>query len=433
MRWAKSGTGVFRKALADAERRGGTDSEKVRDVVAGILARVRNEGDAALSEYTSRFDRFDLAKRGAAVSRREIDAAWKRTPRQVRNALSLAASRIESFHRHQTETGFTVEIPGALLGQRVLPVARAGVYVPGGKAAYPSTLLMNAIPAKVAGVREVYAACAAPGGTVPDVVLAAARIAGVTALFRIGGAQAIAAFAYGTGWIPRVDVIAGPGNAYVTEAKRQVYGIVGIDMLAGPSELVVLADDSANARFVAADLLSQAEHDEDAFVALVTDSARLAGKVTAELAKQRRTLPRKTILAESLSRAAGFLVRGMEEGTSVVNRLAPEHLSLMVGDPFGVLERIRSVGTAFLGNHSPVAVGDYLAGINHTLPTGGAARFSSPLGVASFLRRTNVVSYQFRGLAGDGPHVVRLAEKEGLFAHAQAVRIRTGKRGAAGR
>ena len=286
---------------------------------------------------------------------------------------------------------------------------------------------MNAIPARVAGVREVYAACSAPGGEVPDVVLAAARIAGVTGVFRIGGAQAIAAFAYGTGSIPRVDVIAGPGNAYVTEAKRQVYGTVGIDMLAGPSELVVLADDTANARFVAADLLSQAEHDEDAFVALVTDSPRLAGKVDAEIAKQGKKLPRKAILAGSLSRAVGFLVKGEREGIDVVNRLAPEHLGLMLQDPWKALERIRNAGTVFVGHNSPVAVGDYVAGINHTLPTGGAARFSSPLGVATFLKRTNVVSYQFRALAGDAPHVVRLAEKEGLFAHAQAVRVRTEK------
>jgi histidinol dehydrogenase len=373
--------------LAAGEQRGATDSAKVYSVVAEVLARVREEGDAALAEFTRRFDRFDLGRRGAAVSRREMDAAWKRTPKAIRESLSLAASRIKSFHLHQAEAGFIAEIPGALLGQRVLPVDRAGVYVPGGKAAYPSTLLMNAIPARVAGVREIYAACSAPGGELPDVVLAAARIAGVTGVFRIGGAQAIAAFAYGTGSIPRVDVVAGPGNAYVTEAKRQVYGTVGIDMLAGPSELVVLADDTAKARFVAADLLSQAEHDEDAFVALVTDSPRLAGKVDAEIAKQGKRLPRKAILAGSLSRAIGFL------------------------------------------HNSPVAVGDYVAGINHTLPTGGAARFSSPLGLATFLKRTNVVSYQFRALAGDAPHVVRLAEKEGLFAHAQAVRIRT-ERGA---
>jgi histidinol dehydrogenase len=259
------------------------------------------------------------------------------------------------------------------------------------------------------------------------VVLAAARIVGTQGVFRIGGAQAIAAFAYGTEMVPRVDVIVGPGNAYVTEAKRQVYGRVGLDMLAGPSELVVMADDTAKARFVAADILSQAEHDEEAFVALVTDSPRLAGKVDAELARQRGKLPRKKILAESLSRAMGFLVKGLDEGIDVVNRLAPEHLALMLEDPWGALERIRNAGTAFVGDHSPVAVGDYLAGINHTLPTGGAARFSSPLGVATFLKRTNVVSYQFRALAGDAPHVVRLAEKEGLFAHAQAVRIRIGK------
>jgi len=427
VRWVKSGTAAFRKILAEGERRGDTESAKVHSVVAEVLARVREEGDDALVEFTRRFDRFDLRRRGAAVSRREIDAAWRRTPKAIRASLSLAVSRIESFHRHQDESGFTTGIPGALTGQRVLPVVRAGVYVPGGKAAYPSTLLMNTVPAKVAGVREVYAACAAPGGEVPDVVLAAARIAGIQGVFRIGGAQAIAAFAYGTGMVPRVDVIVGPGNAYVTEAKRQVYGRVGLDMLAGPSELVVMADDTAKARFVAADILSQAEHDEDAFVALVTDSPRMAGKVDVELAKQRAKLPRKKILAESLSRAVGFLVKGLDEGIDVVNRLAPEHLALMLEDPWGALERIRNAGTVFVGDHSPVAVGDYLAGINHTLPTGGAARFSSPLGVATFLKRTNVVSYQLRALAGDAPHVVRLAEKEGLFAHAQAVRIRTGK------
>jgi len=424
VRWVKSGTAAFRKILAEGERRGDTESAKVHSVVAEVLARVREEGDDALVEFTRRFDRFDLRKRGAAVSRREIDAAWRRTPKAIRASLSLAVSRIESFHRHQVESGYTTGIPGALTGQRVLPVVRAGVYVPGGKAAYPSTLLMNTVPAKVAGVRDVYAACAAPGGEVPDVVLAAARVAGVKEVFRIGGAQA---FAYGTGMVPRVDVIAGPGNAYVTEAKRQVYGRVGLDMLAGPSELVVMADDTAKARFVAADMLSQAEHDEDAFVALVTDSPRVAGKVDVELARQKAKLPRKKILAESLSRAVGFLVKGLDEGIDVVNRLAPEHLALMLEDPWGALERIRNAGTVFVGDHSPVAVGDYLAGINHTLPTGGAARFSSPLGVATFLKRTNVVSYQFRALAGDAPHVVRLAEKEGLFAHAQAVRIRTGK------
>jgi histidinol dehydrogenase len=427
VRWVKSGTTAFRKALADGERRGETDSAKVRAVVAEVLARVREEGDDALAEFTRRFDRFDLRRRGAAVSRREIDAAWRRTPKAIRASLALAASRIESFHRHQAESGFTAELPGALLGQRILPVARAGVYVPGGKAAYPSTLLMNTIPAKVAGVREVYAACSAPGGELPDVVLAAAKVAGLQGVFRIGGAQAIAAFAYGTRSVPRVDVIAGPGNAYVTEAKRQVYGAVGLDMLAGPSELVVLADRTARPGFVAADLLSQAEHDEDAFVALVTDSARLARKVDAELATQRKRLPRQGILAGSLSRAAGFLVRGIDEGIDVVNRLAPEHLSIMLEEPWGALERIRNAGTVYVGHDSPVAMGDYLAGVNHTLPTGGAARFASPLGVATFLKRMNVVSYQFRALADDFPHVVRLAEKEGLFAHAQAVRIRTGK------
>jgi histidinol dehydrogenase len=424
VRWVKSGTSAFRKSLDETRNRGRIESGKVSAVVAEVLSRVRTEGDAALAEYTRRFDGFDPGKRGFAVSRREIDAAWMRVPKSLKDSLSFAVSRIEAFHRRQVEEGFTAEIPGALVGQRVQPVLRAGVYVPGGKAAYPSTLLMNTIPARVAGVREVIAACSAPGGKVPDVVLAAARIAGVAQVFRIGGAQAIAALAFGTESVPQVDVVAGPGNAYVTEAKRQVYGVVGIDMLAGPSELAVLADDSANAAYAAADLLSQAEHDEDAFVALVTDSVYLSREVEAELQRQSGKLPRRRILSASLKRAAGFLVRDLEEGIATVNAIAPEHLSLLVENPWGVLERIRNAGTVFLGPYSPVAVGDYIAGINHTLPTGGAARFSSPLGVANFLKKMNVVSYQVRALASDAPHVVRLARKEGLAAHAQAVLLR---------
>jgi histidinol dehydrogenase len=425
VRWVKSGTAPFRKSLDETRMRGRAESAKVSAVVAEVLSRVRTGGDAALAEYTRRFDGFDPGKKGFAVSRGEIDAAWKRVSNALKRSLSLAASRIESFHRNQAQEGFTARIPGVLLGQRVLPVARAGVYVPGGKAAYPSTLLMNTIPARVAGVRDVIVACSAPGGRVPDVVLAAARIAGVYRIFRIGGAQAVAAMAFGTESVPQVDVIAGPGNAYVTEAKRQIYGVVGIDMLAGPSELAVLADDSARAAYVAADLLSQAEHDEDAFVALVTDSVSLPRKVEAELLRQAKKLPRRGILSESLARARGFLVRDLEEGIETVNAIAPEHLSILVENPWGALDRIRNAGTAFLGPYSPVAAGDYIAGINHTLPTGGAARFSSPLGVANFLKRMNVVSYEIRALSSDAEHIVRLAGKEGLAAHAQAVLKRT--------
>jgi len=425
MRWFRSGTAAFRGALARAESRGVTDSAKVSAVVSEVIARVRADGDAALSEYTLRFDRFDPGRKGFAVARKEIDAAWRRVPPALRASLEKAADRIEAFHRNQRDDGFTVSLPGASLAQRVLPVSRAGVYVPGGKAAYPSTLLMNALPARVAGVPEVVAACSAPGGRVPDVVLAAARIAGVSEVFRIGGAQAIAALAYGTASVPRVEVIAGPGNAYVTEAKRQVFGAVGIDMLAGPSELVVLADASAVPAYVAADLLSQAEHDEDAYVALVTDSETLARKVERELARQARLLPRKEILKASLSGADGFLVRSPREGVAAVNRLAPEHLSIVTTDPWRTLDGVRNAGTAFLGPWSPVAVGDYLAGINHTLPTGGASRFSSPLGVTNFLKKTNVVSYEISALRSDAPHVVRLARKEGLVAHAEAVLLRT--------
>ncbi len=425
MRWARSGTAAFRKALSETGMRGITDSSKVAAAVAEILSRVRAEGDAALREYTIRFDGFDPGRKGFAVPRREIDAAWRRVSAELKGSLALAAARIEAFHAKQRQDGYTRRIPGAVLAQRVMPVSRAGVYVPGGKAAYPSTLLMNAIPARVAGVGEIYAACSAPGGKVPDIVLAAAQIAGVSGVFRLGGAQAVAALAFGTKSIPRVDVIAGPGNAYVTEAKRQVFGAAGIDRLAGPSELVVLADSSAKASFVAADLLSQAEHDEDAFVALVTDSRRLSGEVEAELLRRAGELSRGEIVAASLSRSRGFLVRNLKEGVGVVNEIGPEHLSLMVRKPWAVLEGVRNAGTAVLGPYSPVAVGDYLAGINHTLPTGGAARFSSPLGVADFLKRMNVVSYEIRALTTDAPHVVRLAGKEGLSAHAQAVLERT--------
>ncbi len=424
MRWVKTGTAAFRKALAEAETRGATDAEKVAPVVVDVIARIRKEGDAALADYTQRFDRFDLKKRGFAVTAREIDAAWKRTPADLRETLELAAARIEAFHLKQIQNGYELRFQGAQIGQRVSPVARAGVYVPGGKAAYPSTLLMNSIPARVAGVPEVIAACSAPGGELPDVVLAAAKVAGVSAVYRIGGAQAIAAMAFGTKSVPKVDVIVGPGNAWVTEAKRQVYGTVGIDMLAGPSELVVLADGSAVPAYAAADLLSQAEHDEDAFVVLVTDSPELAKAVDAEVVRQAAKLPRQEILAGSLARAVGFLVKDMAEGVDVVNRMAPEHLAIMTADPGATLAGIRNAGTAFLGCFSPVAVGDYIAGINHTLPTGGAARFSSPLGVADFLKRTNVVSYGIRSLQKDAPHVIRLAEREGLSAHAQAVRER---------
>jgi histidinol dehydrogenase len=429
MRWVRSGTGGYAKALARAASRGAAEGAKVAAVVAEIVARVREGGDGALAEYTRRFDRFDPIKTGFAVPREEIDAAWRRTPAALKRSLSLAAERIGEFHRRQIDGGFVLSLPGATIGQRVHPVARAGVYVPGGKAAYPSTLLMNAVPARIAGVPEVAAACSAPGGRVPDVVLAAARVAGVDVVFRVGGAQAIAALAYGTRSIPSVDVIAGPGNAYVTEAKRQVYGVVGIDMLAGPSELVVLADADANASYVAADLLSQAEHDEDAYVALVTDAASLSRQVEAELIRQARLLPRRAIVAASLSRADGFLVRSLREGVDAVNRLAPEHLSIATRDPWKALDGIRNAGTAFLGPFSPVAVGDYLAGINHTLPTGGAARFSSPLGIADFLKKTNVVSYEFPALRSDAPHIVRLAKKEGLVAHAEAVRLRTSGKG----
>lgn len=424
------GTKAFDAALSAAEARGGLDSARVGPVVADVIARVRAEGDAALFDFTRRFDRFDPSIDGIEVPASALEAAWRKIPASLRESLLLMAQRIEDFHHRQVDSGFVASgITGATIAQRALPVSRAGIYVPGGKAAYPSTLLMNAIPASVAGVDEIVAACAAPGGVVPAVVLAAAHLCGVSRVFRIGGAQAIAAMAYGTESVPRVDVIAGPGNSYVTEAKRRVYGTVGIDMLAGPSELVVLADDTADAACVAADLLSQAEHSDDSFVALVTTEARFVASVSKEVAAQSKALSRKAILEGVVAKAPAFVVRSLERGTEVVDRLAPEHLSLMTADPWDALSRIRNAGTAFLGRFSPVAVGDYIAGINHTLPTGGAARFSSPLGVYTFMKLTNVVSYGVSALSGDAPHVVRLAKAEGLTAHAAAVIVRASRKG----
>jgi histidinol dehydrogenase len=400
---------------------------RVDAAVAQIIARVRAEGDAALLDLTARFDGW--APREAAalrVSEAEIEAAVAAIPRELADALDLAATRIEAFHRAQLPADLTLpDTAGLTLGMRWGALDSVGLYVPGGKAAYPSSVLMNAIPARVAGVSRIAIAVPTPGGEDNALVLAAAHRAGVSEIWRVGGAQAVAALAWGTASLAPVDKITGPGNAYVAEAKRQVFGRVGIDSIAGPSEVVVLADDSAAPALVAMDLLAQAEHDEAAQSILITDSAALADAVARAVADTIPTLPRAPIAGASWMRhGAIILVRDWEEGAALTDRLAPEHLQIMTREPEALFARIRHAGAAFLGRHVPEALGDYVAGPNHVLPTGRTARFASGLSVFDFLKRTTWIAGSEAGLRATGPAAVRLAEAEGLDAHARSIALR---------
>lgn len=425
MKLYAEGTVKFDRALSGSVARDEEISGSVKNTVAGIIERVRSEGDAALIDLTRRFDGFDPGKKGLEVERDEMQEALKRVTAKMRKSLEKMAGRIRDFHEPQVDRGYTLfNEAGGQISLLSIPVQRAGIYVPGGKAAYPSTVMMTAIPAKIAGVQEVFAAAPSPGGILQDEVLAACYLSGVERLFRIGGAQAVAAFALGTRLVPKVDVIAGPGNAYVTEAKKQLYGTVGLDMLAGPSELVVLADAKANPEYVAYDLISQAEHGEDTFVALVTDSGSVAGDVMRSVDRLSRKERRSRILSESLIDAPVFLTRNIQAALRVVNHIAPEHLSVQVENPGSIIHELRNAGTIFVGPYSPVAAGDYIAGINHTLPTGGSARFSSPLGVYNFMKRLNVVSYDPVSLKKDLADIVALARREGLNAHGNAAAAR---------
>jgi histidinol dehydrogenase len=410
---------AFDRLLAEARE----TTERVDQAVADIIAAVRAQGDDALLEYTARFDHLSLTPEGLRVSAAEIEAAAAGIAPELGDALDLAAARIEAFHRAQRPDDLRVTDPAGLtLGMRWTPLDAVGLYVPGGKAAYPSSVLMNAIPAQVAGVGRVAMCVPCRDGALNPLVLAAARRGGVTEIYRVGGAQAVAALAYGTATIAPVDRIVGPGNAYVAEAKRQVFGRVGIDGIAGPSEVVVLADSANDPRLVALDLLAQAEHDETAQAILIADDPdfadRVAEAVTAELAR----LPRAAIAGASWrAHGAVILVRNWEEGAELVNRLAPEHLQLMLRDPETVFARVRHAGAAFLGAFCPEALGDYVAGPNHVLPTGRTARFASGLSVFDFLKRTTWVRADRAGIAAVGPAAVALAEAEGLDAHARSV------------
>ena len=417
---------AFERRLALLEARGEQASGKVERTVRTIVDGVRRRGDAALFDYTSRFDGVDLTTRTIEVSAQEMAAAAAALPADVRSALRLAARRITAFHRHQRQGSWSFrDATGARLGQQVRALDRVGVYIPGGTAAYPSSVLMNVIPAKVAGVGEVIGVTPGGRGGVPAAVLAAAHIAGIDRLFRVGGAQAVAALAYGTRSIPRVDKICGPGNIWVATAKRLVFGAVDIDMIAGPSEVLIVADGRARPEFVAADLLSQAEHDPLAAAILVTPSATLAARVARALEEQLGELPRQAIARRALTRyGTAFVTTSLTAAIALANRLAPEHLELAVQKPERWLPAIRHAGAIFLGEHAPEAFGDYLAGPNHVLPTGGSARFSSPLGVYDFIKRSSVIGAGPRTLATLGPAIAKLARLEGFDAHARAVERR---------
>ena len=399
----------------------------VNEAVAEIIDGVRRGGDKALFEYTKRFDRLELTAETAKVSEREIEKAVKSCSKETLDALYLAAERIEAFHEKQMpESRMFTDETGALTGWRWTPVFAAGLYVPGGTAAYPSSVLMNAIPAKVAGVKRIVMAVPAPEGKLNPLVLAAADCVGIDEIYRIGGAQAIAAMAYGTETIRPVDMIVGPGNAYVAAAKRQVFGKVGIDMIAGPSEILVVADETANPSWTATDLLSQAEHDRSAQSILITDSEAFADKVCAEIEEQLKKLSRSDIATESWkNNGAVFIVGNVyEDAAALVDRVAPEHLELYVKDPEELCKRVHHAGSIFLGGFTPEAVGDYIGGPNHVLPTARSARFSSGLGTQSFMKRSTILSCTQRTLDKVGHAAVLLAEAEGLTAHAESVRRR---------
>jgi histidinol dehydrogenase len=405
-------------------------TEGVDRVVAGILAEVRAEGDTALLRCTERFDRLVLTPDRLRISAEEIGSSVARVPSELVEALDFAATRIEAFHRHQLPSDFQgTDEAGLTLGMRWAPLESVGLYVPGGKAAYPSSVLMNAIPARVAGVPRLAICVPTPDGTLNPLVLAAAQRVGVSEIYRIGGAQAVAALAYGTASITPVDRIVGPGNAYVAEAKRQVFGRVGIDAIAGPSEVVVLADAANDPRLVAVDLLAQAEHDEAAQAILITDDNEFADRVAAAVFFELATLPRSAIAGASIeAHGAIIVVRSWHEAIDLVNRLAPEHLQLMVGEPGPIFARIRHAGAVFFGAYCPEAVGDYVAGPNHVLPTGRTARFASGLSVFDFLKRTTWVAADPASLARVGPAAIALAEAEGLHAHARSIALRLNAR-----
>lgn len=415
----------FRALLAYEEQR----DPHVEGAVADIIHAVRTRGDEALLEFTAKFDRVEVKSAAELeIGQDELKHAFDTLDSAQREALKVAAQRVRAFHERQVaESWEFTEADGTRLGQRVTPLDRAGLYVPGGKAAYPSSVLMNAVPAKVAGVKEVVMVVPTPSGVKNQMVLAAAHLAGVDRVFTIGGAQAVAALAYGTQTVPRVDKIVGPGNAYVAEAKRRVFGAVGIDMIAGPSEILVICDGSTNADWIAMDLFSQAEHDEMAQSILLSPSKEFLDNVQASIKRLMDSMPRATVIATSLkNRGALIQVRDMDEACELSNQIAPEHLELSVQDPDAWVGKLRHAGAIFMGPYSSESLGDYCAGPNHVLPTAGTARFSSPLGVYDFQKRSSIIFASKQGASTLGEVAAELAYGEGLPAHARSAEYRVG-------
>lgn len=410
----------------DILRRKAGAEENVDAAVDAILSDVRARGDAALLEYAKKFDGAELGS--VELSREEWDAAVARVDAAFLETLRQAAENIRAFHTRQVHKDFVItEHAGIVMGQRYTPIARVGICVPRSPVAFPSSVLMNAIPARIAGVEEIFMVTSPDKtGAISPEALAAAKVAGVDRIFKVGGAQGVAALAYGTGTIPAVDKIVGPGGVFVAAAKRKVFGLVGIDMVAGPSEILVLADGGCDARCVAADMLSQAEHDTHAAAVLVTDSEPLARAVAAELERQLATLPRREIAQKSLADNGRIIVtESLEAAVEAANQLAPEHLELCVAEPFALLPRVRNAGSIFLGRSAPEALGDYFAGPNHTLPTGGTARFSSPLSVDDFVKKSSFLYYTREALGKAAPRIADFARREGLEAHARSVLSRS--------
>lgn len=409
-------------------KRSRTDYENLRESVKKIIDSVKSEGDKALLGYTEKFDKITLSPQTMLVSEEEFDRAYKSVDEKTIDALRAAKDNIAAYNRRQVRENNIVTDKGKTTGYIVKPMTRAGIYVPGGKAAYPSTVLMCAIPAKVAGVGEII--MTTPGAETNPLTLVAARECGVDKVFKVGGAQAIAAMAYGTESVPKVDVISGPGNIYVALAKREVYGDVGIDMVAGPSEILIIADDSANADFIAADMLSQAEHDEMAMSILITPSRKLSEEVKSRLYSRLEKLSRKSIAEKSLENyGAIVIVDSIEEGICVANSVAPEHLELCLDDVEKYLSQIQNAGAVFIGNYSPEPLGDYYAGPNHVLPTGGTAHYASSLGVDNYIKKISIIRYDSEALLEVGETIETLAKAEGLTAHAEAISARRSKKG----
>lgn len=426
MKIIATGDSLFEETFQRIVRRGRVFDARIWETVKDIVDDVARRGDAALFAYARQFDQTNLDADSVEVSAAEWEEARARVSRKDMAVLKLACRRIEAFHAAQTVMDWSsAGEDGVKIGQRVRPLEKVGIYAPGGLAAYPSTVLMAAVPAKIAGVKEILLVSPVKGGTLNPLIAAAARLSGVTRIFKIGGAQAIAALAYGTESVPRVDKIVGPGNAYVATAKRMVYGRVAIDMIAGPSEVLIIADGSADPAFIAADLLAQAEHDELASAVLLTPDKKLARRVVSAVDKQLAELSKQAVAVRSLEAyGAIMLTKDLDEAVALANRFAPEHLELMVEKPQALLAGVRHAGAVFLGSFTPEALGDYLAGPNHILPTGGTARFSSPLGVYDFIKRTSVLSFSAAALNRYGAQAEHFARIEGLDGHARSLAVR---------